>query len=809
MKGLIAIICCLFFIQVKAQPKPTGGRNRISFNDGWKFHSGDDSLFKNPDYNDSAWRTLRLPHDWSIEGKFNEKSPATVGGGALTGGMAWYRKTFLLADSEKNKNIFIDFDGIYRNSEVWINGHFLGKRPNGYISFRYNLTPFLNYGSINNVISVKVDNSLQPNSRWYSGSGIYRNVWLISTGEAYVEHWGTFITTPEILPNAAKVHLEMQIRNSFTEGQGIQITSTILNANHQEISKSNIQFKSSKDSLFTFQNDQKVTDPVLWSLENPYLYQMVIEIRANGKPTDTYITPFGIRYFSFDVNEGFSLNGKPLKINGVCDHHDLGSLGSAVYKAALRRQIVILKGMGCNAIRTSHNPPAPELLDLCDELGMIVMDEAFDMWKFQKTPFDYHLDWDQWHKKDLEDQILRDRNHPSVMIWSIGNEINEQWDEKNLTGIPIARELAAIVKSLDTTRPITSALNGPNPKNPLIRSGALDLIGFNYHHAEFADFPKNFPGKKFIGTETVSAFETRGYYEMPSDRILRYAHKSDSISGNGKIVNPMSSYDNMSAEWGSTHEETLRMILKYKFLSGQFIWTGFDYLGEPTPYGWPSHSSYFGIIDLAGFPKDSYYLYKSVWTDSPVLHIFPHWNWNPRQDVDIWAYYNNADEVELYLNGKSMGIRRKSGDELHVIWKLKFEPGILKAISRKNGKTVLVQEIKTAGAPAKIILKQDRNRLITDGKDLGFITVDVVDKNGTLVPDADNLISFKVDGNAKVRAVDNGNPTSLESFQASFRKAFNGKCLVIIQSEKLKGPVTLTATSDGLESATVHFEVAD
>ncbi|HEY4154537.1 MAG TPA: glycoside hydrolase family 2 TIM barrel-domain containing protein, partial [Puia sp.] len=468
------------------------------------------------------------------------------------------------------------------------------------------------------------------------------------------------------------------------------------------------------------------------------------------------------------------------------------------------RQLEILKGMGCNALRTSHNPPAPELLDLCDELGILVMDEAFDMWKRPKNPFDYHLVWDEWHKQDLEDQVRRDRNHPSVFIWSIGNEIPEQ-RSKDSSGIAIARELGAIVKSLDTTRPVTSALNSPYPNNAIIKSGALDLIGYNYDFKDYPDFHERFPGKKFIATETVSAFETRGFYEMPSDSIKRYAHRKNIVLPDGTVTNTISAYDNASAAWGSTHEETLKMINKYKFLSGQFIWTGFDYLGEPTPYGWPSRSSYFGIIDLAGFPKDIYYLYQSVWTNKPVLHIFPHWNWKEGQTVDVWAFYNQADEVELYLNGKSMGIRKKTGDDLHVMWRLKYEPGTLKAVSRKNGKQVLEEEIQTAGPAAKIELLADKKTLRADGTDLDFITVKVLDKDGNLVPDADQLIRFNVSDNASIAGVDNGNEVDLDSFKAKERKAFNGMCLVVVQSKKMKGEIKVKATGEGLSPATINL----
>ncbi len=482
-------------------------------------------------------------------------------------------------------------------------------------------------------------------------------------------------------------------------------------------------------------------------------------------------------------------------------HHDLGALGAAVNKRAIERQLQILKAMGCNAIRTSHNPPAPEFLDLCDRMGFLVMDEAFDMWKKKKSKHDYAENWNEWYKQDLTDQILRDRNHPSVFIWSIGNEIREQFDS---TGITIARELIHVVKSIDNTRPVTSALSESDPaKNFIYKSGALDLVGLNYHEERYADFPKNYPGQKFIATETMSALETRGFYDQPTDTTRHWPTSSKSPFTQGNAQMAVTAYDNVAAYWGSTHEETWKIIKKYDFLSGLFIWTGFDYIGEPSPYPWPARSSYFGIIDLAGFPKDVYYMYQSEWTNKPVLHLLPHWNWKPGQTIDVWAYYSHADEVELFLNGKSLGIKSKHGDDLHVSWPVKFEPGTLKAVSRKAGKVVLTQGVHTAGQPAKIELTVDRRSIKADGKDLSFITVKVLDKNGNIVPDADNLITFKITGPARIAGVDNGSQSSLEPFKANYCKAFHGLCLAIVQSTNKAGKATVIAFSNGLKAGIV------
>ncbi|MDQ6842794.1 MAG: DUF4982 domain-containing protein [Bacteroidota bacterium] len=776
-------------------------RSVVKFTRDWKFLPGDAASATSPSFNDASWRTLNLPHDWSIELPFDSTSPTGNGGGALRGGLGWYRKTFTIPTSSKGKNIFIDFDGVYMNSEVFINGHSLGIRPNGYISFRYNLTPYLNYGNEKNVIAVKVDNSDQPNSRWYSGSGIYRNVWLVTTNKIYVDHWGTHITTPQVNDQHASVKLNIKLDNTNSGGAPVVVKTAIYDASSklQQIQSSPATVSGDNNEV----NQQfAITNPHLWSIEDPYLYKAVTQVISNGKLTDEYTTVFGIRYFNFDKDKGFSLNGKSFKIIGVCDHHDLGCLGTAINTRALQRQLEILKGMGINGIRTSHNPPAPELLELCDKMGFIVMDEAFDMWKRQKTKYDYHLYWDEWHKKDLQDQILRDRNHPSVFIWSIGNEIPEQWGGKNgedTTGRTIARELAAIVHSLDTTRPITSALNHPSPDNQIYISGALDLVGFNYNQNGYKDFPTNFPGKKFIGTETVSEIASRGHYDMPSDSIRRWPSR-------GKYGNPdltCSAYENCSVPWGSTQEETLKELLKYDFASGMYIWTGFDYIGEPTPYPFPARSSYFGIVDLAGFPKDEYYLYQSLFTNKDVLHVFPHWNWKVGDSMDVWAYYNHADEVELFLNGKSLGIKKKTGDDMHVWWRVNYEPGTLKAVSRKNGKVILAKIIKTAGKPAKIILTADRKNIKADGTDLSFITATVTDADGNMVPDADNLIHFKVSEEGFIAGTDNGRETDLTSFQSKDRQAFNGLCLAVIQSKEKAGTITLTAIADDMQPATV------
>jgi beta-galactosidase len=799
---LVVFVLLFPLVESAANSRP---QHTLSFNQGWRFHLGDVPDGQRPQLEDSNWHTLNLPHDWSIEGTFDETNPAGTGGGALPGGIGWYRKTFSVPLTSKGKLLFIDFDGVYRNSEVWINDHYLGKRPYGYSSFQYELTPYLNFGNKRNVIAVKVDNSQQPNSRWYSGSGIYRNVWLTTVDKIHIDHWGTWITTPQAGPRLAQVVIETTLRNQSNSDAKVNLITIVYDHRGREVTRTSSSTTIAKANSSTSSQALLIQRPTLWSVENPYLYKAVSQLQVNGRLADRYETLFGVRKFSFDVKTGFLLNGTRVKIRGVCNHHDLGALGSAVNTRALERQLEMLKAMGVNGIRTSHNPPAPELLDLADKMGFIVMDEAFDMWKKEKTKFDYHLDWDEWHKRDLEDLVRRDRNHPSVFMWSIGNEIAEQWGPNPEAG-RIGKVLTAIVKALDSTRPVTAASNFVDTQNTLLTAGDLDIVGANYAHEKWADLPKMFPNRPILLTETTSALATRGSYDMPSDVIKRWPRKWDEPLKDANSDYTCSAYDNCSAPWGSTHEETWKIVKKHDFLSGMFIWTGWDYIGEPTPYPWPAISSYFGIIDLAGFPKDSYYMYQSEWTSKPVLHLLPHWNWKQGNSIDVWAYFN-GDEVELFLNGRSLGTKRKTGDELHVSWRVPYEPGLLKAVSRRNGKIELTKEIRTAEQPAKIVLEPDRRIIQADGTDLSFVTVKVVDQNGTPVPQADNLVTFEVSGEGFIAGVDNGSEISHESFKANHRKAFHGQCLAIIQSKGRKGTIVLKAKAEGLAPASIVITV--
>lgn len=839
---------------------PMQARERLNFDKGWLFTLADSAGMEKNDYADLTWRHLDLPHDWAIEGDFSPTNPSGASGGALPGGIGWYRKHFTVNPKEKYDKYAIAFDGVYMNATVYVNGHNLGTRPYGYSSFEYDLTPYLNKKG-DNVVAVRVNNGDQPNSRWYSGCGIYRHVWLVKSKAAHISQWGQYVSTT---PDGT-----VKVRIDWTDAAGINTADAPANAADGKAVKSSLK-PTFRNTIYdaagkvvatqtSASNEQtlQVKNPKLWDVISPYIYKVKSELLVKGKVVDTEVTTTGFRDVKFDAQKGFFLNGKNMKLNGVCEHHDLGCLGAVVNEDALHRKLVILRDMGVNAVRCSHNPPAPELLNMCDTMGFLVMDESFDMWRRKKSQNDYARFFDEWHQRDLSDLVKRDRNHPSVIMWSIGNEVLEQWsdaaadtlslEQANLilnaghdastlakdgelsVNSLLTQHLAKIVKEYDPwgTRPITAGCNEPDPNNHLFKSGALDVIGFNYHHQWVKDVQKNFPGKPFIFSESVSALQTRGFYMMPSDSIytapvawwLPYSDPSFKCSA----------YDNFHASWSSTHEETWDVVKHNDFVGGQFIWTGFDYIGEPTPYAYPARSSYFGIIDLAGFPKDSYYMYQSEWTQKKVLHLFPHWNWIPGQTIDMWCYFNHADEVELFVNGKSQGIRKKKeyvpasqevvnvgetydmSTEYHVCWRVAFEPGEVKVIARKDGKQVGEQTIKTAGAPDHIVLKKtyQGNLAYGVGTPTTFVEVDVVDKDGNLCPNAENQVFFSLQKALKCKVgeqmpeilgVDNGCQTSLERFKADNRKAFFGKCLVV-----LKGKGTLTAKAVDLKEAKLEF----
>lgn len=802
---------------------------RHLWDEGWRFALHSDDNPHETTFDDHAWRVLDLPHDWAIEGDFYALNPSGANGGALPGGIGWYRKHLNLNDNDASSRYVLHFDGAYMNTSVYVNGQLVGMRPYGFISFSYDITPYLKKQG-DNVVAVKVDNSKQPNSRWYTGCGIYRHVYLMKSSDIRIEEWGVQALT-EVKKGKGKVSLNTKIENPSGRSRRVIVHQTLWNKAHQMVSKASKVCQVEANGA-TISQTLNVNKPQLWSLESPNLYTVTTEIEENGRILDRDTISIGLRNVAFDVKKGFFLNGKNIKINGVCLHGDLGCLGTAINEDALYRQLLMMKDMGVNAIRCSHNPPAPELLNLCDSMGLLVMDEAFDSWMQGKTTYDYSIYFKTWAERDLRDMVLRDYNHPSIILWSIGNEVLEQWNKTKSATVALedvnillnnsrdktllsttdtlnasaklTQFLASIVRRYDPTRLISAGCNEVSPNNNLFKSGALDVIGFNYHQKKVADVPQNFPGKPFIMTETVSALHTRGYYRMPSDSLYRWpTHKRPFTEPSFMC----SSYDNSCAYWGSTHEQTWDIVKHTPYCSGQFIWTGFDYIGEPTPFNFPARSSYFGIVDLAGFPKDVYYLYQSEWTNKPVLHVFPHWNWIEGQAIDLWCYYNQADEVELFINGKSQGVRKKSNEhEYHVAWHVTYEPGEVRVVARKNGKQVNEKTIRTAGAPHHIRLTPNHNVLKANGRSLSFVTVEVVDKEGNLCPWADQNIQFTLTGEGKIAGVDNGSPFSLERFQANSRHAFFGKCMVVVQAGKAPSVIKLTAKGVDLQPQTIEIK---
>jgi len=784
-----------------AQAPAAEGRKTLSLDQGWRFHLGDVTAGERPDLADADWRTLDVPHDFSIEGPpgadpatmdgpFDAKSPGHTSAGALNGGIGWYRKSFTLAESAKGKRVWVRFDGVYMDSDVWLNGKHLGKHPYGYTGFRYDLTADLKPG--NNVLAVRV-NVQQPCSRWYSGAGIYRHVWLTIADPVHVAPWGTYVTTGHV-EGAADVRARTVVRNESAGASKVTLTTTIIDAGGKKIAAHEAAEQIAPGSSHEFDQTLKVQDPRRWSIEEPYLYRVISEVRVGGRLADRYETPLGIRTIEFTADKGFLLNGRHVRLKGVCDHHDLGCLGSAVHRRGIERQLEILKSMGCNAIRTSHNPPAPELLELCDRMGLVVMDEAFDEWIIPKSgmKYGYGRFFNEWSEPDLVGMIHRDRNHPCVILWSIGNEIKEQAAPQ---GGAMAKRLADICHREDPTRPVISGCNkiGPASRNGFI--DALDVIGINYFVGNY----QMLRGRLLVAAETSSALSTRGQYGLEL--------KPDGKVGINRRANHQCvSYDLDRPGWGCTAEASLLALKNAPWVAGQFVWTGFDYIGEPTPYGWPSRSSYFGIIDLAGFPKDRYYLYQSQWTAKPVIHLLPHWNWKgfEGKEIPVWCF-TNAESVELFLNGKSLGSKNlKDGGALHLEWMVPYQPGVLKAVGKKGGQSI-VDEVRTAGEPAKLVVRPDRKRIEADGEDLSYVEVRIVDKEGNLCPNADNEITFNLDGPGVIAGVDNGDPTSHEPFKAAKHKAFHGLCLAVIKAARTLGEIRLSASARGLQSKPVEI----
>lgn len=785
-------------------------QRRNAFNDGWRFLLGDAAGAEQPQFDDSAWTPLRLPHDWSIDKPFDSSlNPHT---GALPiSGTGWYRKTFKLPAAARGRYFTIELDGAMSNARVWINGKELGARPYGYIGFGFDLTPALNFGDEANVLVVRLSPEAES-SRWYPGAGIYRNVWLDVTGPVHVARWGTYVTTPAVSADKATVKVKTEVRNRLSDEANIVLRSTLVDASGRKVASDEIQVYVAPNGARNLGAELSITKPQLWDVDHPHLYTVVSEIVQRGAVVDRYVTPIGVRSIAFNQERGFVLNGRTVKLQGVCLHHDLGALGAAVNRRAIERQLQIMKAAGVNAIRTSHNPPAPELLEYADRMGLLVIDEAFDVWRIPKVPNGYNKYFDDWSERDARDMVRRDRNHPSIIMWSIGNEIPEQ---KERRGAEQAQRLSAFFREEDPTRPTTAAFNNADDAIRNKLADEVDIPGFNYKPTRYAQILKEHPKWIVYGSETASCVSSRGTYHLPLEKY----EKHPSLQ--------LSSYDIIAPPWAYCPDVEFAAQEANPALLGEFVWTGFDYIGEPTPYfdrgadksrDWPARSSYFGMVDLAGFPKDRYYLYQSVWTQTPMVHVLPHWNWSGREGENIPVMaYSNAEEVELLLNGKSLG-RKKTRSEpvtipvgpnvsdtkafeskYRLMWQVPYQQGTLTAVAFKGGKPVARSEVKTAGTAARIVLKPDRTAIRADGDDLSFVTVRIEDKDGNLAPVADNLVKFRVTGAGEIAAVDNGNAASVESFRASERRAFNGLALLIVRS-KAGGPgeIAIEATGEGL-----------
>ena len=791
---------------------PVGSARRISLNGDWRFLKGDAVGAEKPEFDDSSWRKVRLPHDWAIEGPFDPKYNPHEGG-LPDFGTGWYRKHFTLAESAKGRQFWIEFDGAMSNARVWLNGQELGGRPYGYIGFGFDLTPYLKFGGAENVIAVRLTPEEQS-SRWYPGAGIYRNVWLDITAPIHVARWGTQVTTPEVTARSAKVRVVTTLRNEGEEFARVDLITSVLDANGKQVATSTSAVDLPPRGEQQPEQLLVVTDPQRWDTVRPYLYTLVSRIiGGRGKiEHDRYTTPFGIRTVEWSSTD-LKLNGRSIRLRGVCDHHDLGALGAAVNRRATERQLQILKAMGVNAIRTSHNPPSPELLEFADKLGFLVMDEAFDMWQIPKVKNGYSKYFDEWSERDLSDMIHRDRNHPSVILWSIGNEIPEQGQSD---GWKQARRLVQICHREDPTRLVTSAMNSPAAAIKNKFADELDVKGFNYAERGYEQILATHPDWIVLASETESVVSSRGVYHLPIEKYQKHPSLQ------------LSSYDIIAPPWAYIPDVEFAAQENNPRVLGEFVWTGFDYLGEPTPYfahrddtshDWPARSSYFGIVDLAGFPKDRYFLYQSQWTSAPMVHLLPHWNWAGREGQDIPVMvYTNADEVELFLNGKSMGKKARWSEPVELpvgknvsadlkfkskyrlLWQVPYAPGTLKAVAYKGGKQVAMDEVKTAGAPARVRLIADRANVAADGEDLSFVTVRIEDKDGNLCPLADNLVRFQVSGAGRIEAVDNGNAATVEPFQADYRKAFSGMALLIVRPSVTPGEISITATSEGLQA---------
>ena len=835
---IVATICISSALLAQESP-----RTRESFNLGWKFvkyfNASGDVVSKDkepenlqlPTVDDNTWRSLDLPHDWAIEGPFNDTLENNTGLLPWKG-IGWYRKHFTISDNDKGKRIYVDFDGAMANAKVWLNGKYVGEWPYGYTSFRLDLTPYVIIGK-ENIIAVRLDTK-NWDSRWYPGAGIYRNVWLVKTSQLQIANNGVFCTTPEIKKERGMLSVQAEVESHLIDPTAVSVKAVVYKLNdkfEQEgtpVAESIVATATIEGMKnHTFRLDIPVKNPVLWGIYKPELYRVIVTVMQGNDVNDKYETNFGFRTVDFTPRDGMLVNGERVEIRGVCNHHDLGALGAAFNTRAAERQLEILKEMGCNAIRTSHNPPAPELVDLCDKMGFLMEVELSDTWRIGKKQKDYNVDFNAWHVEDLKAMVRRDRNHPSVFIWSIGNEVPDQHN------FYIAASLNSIVKSADNTRPVTSGCNDAESGTNGFQK-TLDLFGINYHLGDYKRFfdLKDNVNKPFHSSESASTVSSRGEYFFP----VVQGDLNNNLPGKG--IFQISSYDEAYPGWASTPDQQWTLLDKYPAAMGEFVWTGFDYIGEPTPYSgdlsglkpgsrWydmtkkmldkmgatevPSRSSYFGILDLAGFKKDRFYLYQSRWRpELPMAHILPHWNWPERKGLVTPVHvYTSGDEAELFLNGKSLGKKKKGEFEYRLKWdSVLYQPGELKVIAYKNGVKWAEDVMRTTDKASQLSAAADRPSVHANSTDLIFITVRIEDKNKLLVPGSNNQLNFSIEGSGRIVATDNGDAASHELFQAKSKKAFNGLCLVIVAADKgATGSFTVKAESKGLKATAVKIDI--
>lgn len=784
-----------------------GGRSVENIDRDWYFHKGDVTGGESNNVDYSTWRKLDVPHDWTIEEEYSQKNGRE--NAFLPGGIAWYKKEIEWRDEWAGKEVEIEFDAIFTNSTVWLNGNLLGNRPQGYQGINWRLTQYLKPGK--NILTVKVDNSLMPSSRWYQGAGIYRHVWLIEHGKTYVDRYGVWARTLAVDGGQARVVVETTVATRLMERSSVEVRTELRGAGQCVSSQKNLDIVWEKSSVA---DTLTVISPELWSTENPNMYEIVTQVVKDGKVLDEVATPFGIRTMEFSSVSGFSLNGVGMKMKGVCLHQNMGAVGSAMTEDIWERRLEKLKDMGCNAIRTSHYAYSPEFYDLCDRMGFLVVDEPWDGWFYwygcHKAKYDYTIYFLKWWKTDLEEFIKRDRNHPCVAVWSCGNEV-WGWDKRQY----LQWEIVDMYHRLDPTRPTVQAY---------AQGQYIDLAGFNADGENIGDlenFHNNKPGMVALGTEIPHNRQTRGVYRTIGsynswDKADKFSDKEreklfpvESYTEEEVFTDfdphYASGYDNQPRR--ITHRKQWQRTRDFDFMVGQFLWTGYDYLGES--WGWPGRTNNFGIIDLAGFPKDAYYLYQSLWTEKPMVHILPHWTWPGKDGVEIPVVaYSNCDEVELFLNGKSLGRKvMDKKEEMQIVWKVPYRPGTVRAVAYRDGRKCAETVRKTAGAAYSVRLTVDRKEISLGGREHVFVTADIVDRKGTLVPMAGNMINFQVDGPYKLVGVENGDIIDMSPHKVLYRNAFMGKALLILQADKGTGIIKVSAESDGLKKGSAEILV--